>query len=343
MWCWERGRVVAQKCKATGSLKSSADYPECKHDDDSEIPAWPTGSVAKSVVLWPTFLNYWKQKHPNIKIRNKGADTCKDCQVWLNELWMRALAAAEEKNDDDIEMQVEDVARMADDKTMADNGTTNNGRALEGEIRTVESILDKAKDHVNQYQCQRKRVKQIIANACIDVLNKVIPSALKQKVITIDMGQNLNLPNFLVEQPGDTYYLLALTIYLVGIVDNASFDETTGKFQEKMTAYVWKEGEADCGANNICLCLLKHFQKQGWLHHKINSHSELTIIADNCGGQNKNKHAVQFLMWLVEAGYFAKIELFFLVKGHTKNACDRMFNLVKLGYHKKTHTHTHNY
>eukprot|EP00957_Ditylum_brightwellii_P145844 11105368-Ditylum_brightwellii.AAC.1 len=60
---------------------------------------------------------------------------------------MRVPAAAEEKNDDNIEMQVEDVARMADDGTMADDRTTNNGRGLEGEIRTAESILDKAKDH----------------------------------------------------------------------------------------------------------------------------------------------------------------------------------------------------
>ena len=32
---------------------------------------------------------------------------------------------------------------------------------------------------------------------------------------------------------------------------------------------------------------------------------------------------------------FPKITLFFLVKGHTKNAADRMFNLLKLSYHAK--------
>lgn len=32
--------------------------------------------------------------------------------------------------------------------------------------------------------------------------------------------------------------------------------------------------------------------------------------------------------------YFPKVTLFFLVKGQTKNACDRLFNLVKLDYHK---------
>ena len=39
-------------------------------------------------------------------------------------------------------------------------------------------------------------------------------------------------------------------------------------------------------------------------------------------------------MWLVEVGYFPRIRLIFLIKGHTKNACDCLFNLLKLTYHK---------
>ena len=59
---------------------------------------------------------------------------------------------------------------------------------------------------------------------------------------------------------------------------------------------------------------------------------------DNCGGQNKNEMVVRFLMWVVEAGYFPLVQIIFLVKGHTKNACNRMFNLLKLDYH---HTNTY--
>ena len=40
-------------------------------------------------------------------------------------------------------------------------------------------------------------------------------------------------------------------------------------------------------------------------------------------------------MWLVDIKLFPRIRLFFLVKGHTKNAADRMFNLLKNYYHKK--------
>ncbi len=40
-------------------------------------------------------------------------------------------------------------------------------------------------------------------------------------------------------------------------------------------------------------------------------------------------------MWLVERRVFPRVRLFFLVKGHTKNAADRMFNLLKNSYHNK--------
>jgi hypothetical protein len=81
---------------------------------------------------------------------------------------------------------------------------------------------------------------------------------------------------------------------------------------------------------------LKDYKKCGWLDTTAGSNlGSLTIIADNCAGQNKNEDVIRFHMWLVEAGIFPLVRILFLVKGHTKNACDRMFNLLKLDYHKK--------
>ena len=41
---------------------------------------------------------------------------------------------------------------------------------------------------------------------------------------------------------------------------------------------------------------------------------------------------LRYLVWLCEAGYFSRVQLSFLIKDHTKNACDRMFNLLKFIY-----------
>ena len=57
----------------------------------------------------------------------------------------------------------------------------------------------------------------------------------------------------------------------------------------------------------------------------------LVIIADNCSGQNKNNCVLKLCCWLVEAGWCGTVVLMFLIKGHTKNEADRIFNLLKAG------------
>eukprot|EP00957_Ditylum_brightwellii_P201439 15325650-Ditylum_brightwellii.AAC.1 len=151
------------------------------------------------------------------------------------------------------------------------------------------------------------------------------------------MGQNLCLPNFKGEQPGDIYCMSPLMVYLFGVVDNGRENG-----YNLMNAYLWREQDGGRGANNICSCLLNDFRNRGWMERLNCPHyGDLTIITDNCSGQNTNWHVVRLLMWLVEIGLFKRITLSFLVKGHTKNSCDRLFNLLKIDYHKRD-VHTYN-
>ena len=55
---------------------------------------------------------------------------------------------------------------------------------------------------------------------------------------------------------------------------------------------------------------------------------KLRIIADNCGGQNKSNTLVLALLRLVHLHLFDRIELAFLVPGHTYMPCDRKFGSV---------------
>ena len=70
------------------------------------------------------------------------------------------------------------------------------------------------------------------------------------------MGQNLCLPNFEAEQPGDTYYLSPLTVLLFGVVEKAMADGF-----DRMNAYIWREFEGDQGVNNIASCLLMDLKR----------------------------------------------------------------------------------
>lgn len=55
----------------------------------------------------------------------------------------------------------------------------------------------------------------------------------------------------------------------------------------------------------------------------------LYLTADNCGGQNKNRFFLWFLSWITLIGKENRVKLALLVAGHTKNACDGGFGLVK--------------
>ena len=59
----------------------------------------------------------------------------------------------------------------------------------------------------------------------------------------------------------------------------------------------------------------------------------LTPVFDNCGGQNKNRMVLRYLLYLVEKKVYKTVEAVFLVAGHTKNVCDRLFKQLKGGFH----------
>jgi len=80
---------------------------------------------------------------------------------------------------------------------------------------------------------------------------------------------------------------------------------------------------------NTVISLLDHFFTnyglgEKWVH----------LTADNCAGQNKNNALLQYLMYRVLTGLHDKIELSFLIVGHTKFSPDGYFGLIKHHYRR---------
>ncbi len=69
------------------------------------------------------------------------------------------------------------------------------------------------------------------------------------------------------------------------------------------------------------------------VHHFLSHHGfgavNLHLHADNCSGQNKNRFMMQYLTWRVLAGLNDRIEISFMLVGHTKFAPDWCFGLFK--------------
>lgn len=143
--------------------------------------------------------------------------------------------------------------------------------------------------------------------------------------IVCDYCQNLGVPHFGGEQPGDTYYFSPLNIYCFGVVDATCTPE-------KLYAYGYTEDHGAKGGNNVASLIMKALEDLGWLLPG-RCGKRLSIIMDNCAGQNKNGHVLRLVLLLVELKFFLSVEFIFYVRGHTKNLCDRMFNLLKKRYH----------
>jgi hypothetical protein len=144
--------------------------------------------------------------------------------------------------------------------------------------------------------------------------------------LVADYAQNLGLPHFGGEQPGDTYYFSPLAVYCFGVVD-------ASRSPEVLHCFGYTEDQGSKGGNNVASLLLRALHQLEILEDgKCAKH--LSFIMDNCSGQNKNGHVLRLALWLVEVGYFQTVEFIFYVRGYTKNLCDRMFNLLKKRYHQ---------
>ena len=188
-WCWSRGHKVVLESTNRSIHVRVEDYLARPNDDDSPVPLWPTGSERKQICSWTAFLRYWDKNFPNIKMRKRGANTCTDCLRAAHELCNVGGASMAVGNQD----------------VDGENADGDDNQQLVSTIANVEQKLAAAKLHVVQYQSQRALVNKMISLAKSNVKNN-IPLDLRRKVITIDMGQNIGLPNFESEQPGDTYY-----------------------------------------------------------------------------------------------------------------------------------------
>lgn len=157
---------------------------------------------------------------------------------------------------------------------------------------------------------------------------------IEDRVITLvaDYSQNMYLPNFAGDQPGETYYYTPVNGYCFGVVD-ASTAPTN------LTAHVYFEDVGKKGGDNVASLLWKQLKMLGVIGDDNSNEGgapvkEINFVFDNCGGQNKNNMVLRILLLLIKRGHCITARAIFLVRGHTKNDCDRMFNLMKAVYRK---------
>jgi hypothetical protein len=274
-----------------------------------------TGKIIKKVAVdedleepasWPTFLSFWKKNYPKLVIPKPSEDICNECFVYASRHKYLTHQEQQDGEEDGMQQQQQED-NAADEAKMLEN----------------EEMILKASKHVTMAQAQREFFQAKKQEALDTVNNR--PS---ERVLCYvgDFAQNLCIPNFASEQPGDTYYMVPLSCYCFGMAD-CSTDPI------RLAALMYTEDVHKKGGNNVASLIWYNLERLGILS-TTEPFKEINFVMDNCGGQNKNRMVLRLLFYLVKKKIAIQARLIFLVRGHTKNDCDRLFNLLKKEYRK---------
>jgi hypothetical protein len=81
-----------------------------------------------------------------------------------------------------------------------------------------------------------------------------------------------------------------------------------------MQCYTCLESTGKKGSDNITSMIMHNLREKYWLRDE--PEARLTLIFDNCAGQNKNNNVIRLALYLVEAGFFLEVEIIFYIRGH---------------------------
>lgn len=136
---------------------------------------------------------------------------------------------------------------------------------------------------------------------------------------SFDYAQQVHYPSN-PWQPGPMYFLCPRKCGIFGVCAEG--------FPKQVNFLVDESMLIGKGANAV-ISFLDHFFANYGIGEKI-----VNLHCDNCSGQNKNNYLIWYLLWRVMCGLHDRIELHFLVAGHTKFAPDWCFGLLKQRYRK---------
>ena len=180
---------------------------------------------------------------------------------------------------DDVPAEQQQQEEMGVDQLGTLFATTCSMEAPTLEMRETEDLVQKAALHIRQAQGMRQ-----FANLKVEQAQRHMDEGLEHcdahRCLVMDYAQNGQVPFLGNVQPGATYYYTPLRINIFGLVDPA-MDKGTGH----LDAYVYDERQGGKGGDNVASMVMLYLKKKGWLRDERGK--ELTIITNNCTGQNK--------------------------------------------------------
>lgn len=176
--------------------------------------------------------------------------------------------------------------------------------------------MEKDENNKKIYFMTEKRVHSLRAKSFFENLRDTTPDL---KIISFDFQKNLPLPKV---PDQSCYYSRQLYFYNLAVVEGHS---NLPLNKERVFSYYCTEDEFSKNANLVASAVYDRLCKTD-----KTGISRIRLVADGCGGQNKNCILIGMCCkWLLENGNIKSLEEIFPVTGHSFMPADRFFGVIE--------------
>ena len=327
--CWEYKRQIqSQDRRSIAAAASVEDEANDEHGNNDQLPECPTEGLERSNI---------HDLIDNALINDSIMDDLNDDNMTTTDASASTSMVSLQPmmpntNSDNSNEHVE--LYSPNSSTIRNFSTSQlNSQVVEASIdsltesTTQEQTVSIWKQHCDEFTAQRRYVQQLALESKLDFQSNV-PWNEKRISYCSDYCQNIDLPHFGCEQPGETYYYSPLIVNCFGCTDLAT---------DILDAFIYNEGEGRKGGNNVCSLIYKKLKDDGIIDKSkmMGPAKKLSLVFDNCAGQNKNRMVLRLGQYLIDTEIFKRVEIIFLIMGHTKNICDRRFKDLKNKFHHR--------
>ena len=249
-------------------------------------------ALGRSAIGYRTFLDIWQKELPYIEFNKPRSDLCMTCENFKKAINQATACLDEQKEATQVTLYKEALHHLHHAKK--------------------ERLYYKAHSKVAS-----AAYKQIQDELKADTVSWKANSRDMMMSYSWDFAQQFQYP-FEDQQVGPIYFKTPRRAQLFGVCCEGS---------SRQINYLIDEADFLEKNANTVISLLDHF----FTHHGLGEMSAY-LTADNCVGQNKNNALIQYLMYRVLSKLHTKIEMSFLIVGHTKFSPDSHFGLIRQRY-----------
>lgn len=249
-------------------------------------------ALGRSAIGYRTFLDIWQKELPYIEFNKPRSDLCMTCETFKKAINQASACLDERKEATQVTLYKEALSHLHHAKKERLYYKAHSKVAS----AAYKQIQNESKDGTVPFRCNSRDMMMSYS---------------------WDFAQQFQYP-FEDQQVGPIYFKTPRRAQLFGVCCEGS---------SRQINYLIDEADFPEKNANTVISLLDHF----FTHHGLGEMNAY-LTADNCVGQNKNNALIQYLMYRVLSKLHTKIEMSFLIVGHTKFSPDSHFGLIRQRY-----------